>query len=310
MRRLLLIAALLLPVRAAAEAGLTGAATLRRPLAARPVGMADAFTAMQGGLSSVGHNPAALAKLEKPDLLSTYNRGAAEDSFAFLGYAHPLSKLVVFGGLVYYDGGHFDVALSNGVRERRKAQQDFVGQAGAALPLGGGLSAGAQAKVMRLELAGEATAQGAAVDGGLHWRTPLKGLALGASLLNVGPEVKYESEGDPLPLTARAGAAYAFDMTGLNSDNPAAFGFSHFIITADAVKVRDERLAASTGLEMGMDLQDLGFVSLRGGYLFDRDLQSVAFGVGVREGRYTLDYGLGVMKRLTHAHHVTLGIGF
>lgn len=310
MRHLLLAAALLLPARASAEGGLTGAPTLRRPLAARPVGMADAFTAVQGGISSLGHNAAGLSRLAKPDLLTTYNRGVADDSFAFIGYAHPISKLVVFGGLVYYDAGTFDVALSNGARERRKAQQDFVGQGGVALPLGGGLSVGAQAKVMRLELAGEATAQGAAVDGGVHWRAPLKGLSLGASLLNAGPSVKYESEGDPLPLTARAGAAYSFDMTGMSSDNPASFGFSHFMLTADAVKVREERLAASAGLEMGMDLQDLGQVSLRGGYLFDRDLQSVAFGLGVREGRYTLDYGLGVMKRLTHAHHVTLGVGF
>ena len=298
-------AALLLFLASSArgEAGLTAAPTLRRPLSARAVGMGDAFTAVEGGLSSLGHNAAALARIEKPEARATFTRGIIEDKFSFASYAHPLSGMVLGAGLLYYDAGTIRIKTTAGAEESRKAQQDFVGLFSAAAPLGR-LSVGGQLKAMRLTLAGT-SASGAAADLGAQWRSPLPGLTLGASALNLGPDVKFESEGDPLPMTLRAGAAW-----GAVIDPGENFAFSQFTFTGDVVKVRDEEVRPSAGMEMGMRIVDQGIVALRFGYLFNRELDSFTAGVGLRDGRYSLDYAIGVMRQISHAHHLTFGLSF
>lgn len=310
MRPLLLILALLAPGQAAAEGGRTAAPTLRRPLSARAVGLGEAFTGVEGGLASFGYNPAGLSAVKVPELTSTYTNGLIDDRFTFLGYAHPLSLLVVTAGLAYYNAGTIDLNLSNGVQEKRSAQVDLVGMGGLSVPLPAGFSAGAQLKFLRTELAGEARASAYALDAGALWKTPLKGLSLGASLLNAGPDVKFESEGDPLPLTARAGAAYNLDLLASGVTKDASFAFSKILITADVVKVRTENAAISSGLEMVMDFTEHSVLALRFGYLFARELDSLTVGLGVREGRFTFDYAIGVMKRLQNVHHLSFGVRF
>lgn len=302
MIRALFLAALLSP-QAAAQSGLTGAATLRRPLSARAVGMAEAFTAVSGGLASQGHNPAGLTGLKKPELRTTYTHGIVDDKFTFLTYGMPTGPLAVTAGLMYYDGGSINVNLSDGTRAKRKAAQDFVGVFGLGLPLGP-LSIGGQLKAMRLTLGDAATATGAAVDAGVLWRTPLKGLSLGASLLNMGPDVKYESAGDPLPLSARGGAAYTFELT------QDTFAFSEFTVALDMVKTRDEETTGSAGLEMQMNVFEQSRLWLRFGHLLNKESNAFSTGVGMSEGRFSLDYAMGIMRRLNNVHHLTFGISF
>lgn len=312
MRRLTLLLALLAlaPGSAGAQAGRTAASTLRRPLSARAAGMGEAFTAVEGGPASFGYNPAGLSAVKAPELTSLYTNGLVDDRFTFLGYAHPLSWGVATAGLAYYNAGTIDLNLSNGVREKRTAQLDLAAIGGLSVPLPGGFSAGAHLKLLRSELAGEARAAGYALDAGALWKTPLKGLNLAASLLNAGPDMKFESEGDPLPLTARAGVAWAVDLlqSGLSKDQ--SFAFSKLVATADVVKARDEDAAVSTGLEMAMDLSARSALALRFGYLFGRELDSLTVGLGAREGRFTFDYALGVMKKLQNVHHLGFGVRF
>lgn len=302
-RALLALLLLAAPAAALAQAGLTAAPTLRRPLSARAAGLGGAFTGVEGGLASIGHNPAGLTGLKKMELRTTYMHGLVEDKFTFLNFGSPAGPAVLTGGLMYYDGGSIHVNLSNGTREKRKAAQDFVGVLGGAVALGP-VSIGAQVKAMRLALGGEATAAGGAADGGALWRTPVKGLTLGASILNAGPDVKFENEGDPLPLTLRAGAAWSFAST-----RDPTFAFSNFLLTADAFKTRDEDAGASAGLEMEMNLFEQSRLGLRLGYLL-REIGSFSFGVGIDDGRFSLDYAMAMAQRLSNAHHLTFGISF
>ena len=312
-RALALLALLLLPAAGLrAESGTTAAPTLRRPLAARPVGMGESFTAVAGGIDSLGYNPAAPASLSRPEAAMTYLNGPAGDDFGFLGYSHPLPFATLTGGFVYYNAGRIDLNLSDGTRGLRTAQQDLVGLLSAAVPLGRGLSVGGTAKFYRFDLAQEVRASGFAGDLGALWRTPLKGLNLGASLQNAGPDVKYESAGDPLPTTARFGAAYDFSLAGLRYFREGGFGFNRFLLTADGVKPRDNgSLLPNIGLETGMSFGDESGMALRFGYLFERDIPNFTLGAGFRQGRWRLDYAMGVGRAdVDGSHHVTLGAGF
>ena len=312
MRTRALLAALLLgaaPSAQALSAGVTGGATLRRPLGARPIGVADAFSAVGGGLDSLSTNPAGLMGIKRPQIQAVYIHGSVDDRFSYLGYGQKVGPIALSGGVIYYDGGKIGLNLSDGTRRSVQVQRDLAALIGVAIPLPGRLSAGVLAKAYRFELAETASTSGLAVDFGGQWRTPLRNFTVGASLQNIGPEVKYEEEGDPLPTTARAGAAYLLDLAALDYDIGRSM-FTNFLFTLDAIKARDERVAAATGVEMLMPMSDMGRLALRLGYIFNRDIDSVTFGLGFHEKRWTLDYGLGVKKVLSNVHHVALGFNF
>lgn len=292
-----------------AEAGRTAAGTLKRPIGARAIAMAESFAAPDGGLDSVGFNPAGLSRMKRPALQTSYSHGAVDDRFSFGGYAHPLPWGVVSAGFLYYDAGTIALNLSDGTRDNRKAQQDMAALAGLSLPLPAGFSAGGLAKVYRLELAEEARAAGYALDAGLIWHAPVKGVNLGASLQNLGPDVKFEQEGDPLPLTSRLGAAYLLEL-GRHGPLDSPYTFTKFLATADAIQVRGEKIAAGLGFEMYMPLAAHSHAALRAGYLFNRDLDAFSLGLGFKDKRFIMDYALGVRRALNKTHHVTLGVQF
>jgi hypothetical protein len=268
--------------------------------------MADAFAAVDGGLDSLSYNPAGMARLTQSELRSDYTHGLVDDSFSFLGYAQRLKPLTIGVGAEYYDAGTINLNLSDGTQGTRKVEQDYVGMLAAAAELPGGLAAGLVAKYYRFNLAQEARASGAAFDAGAQWHSPLPGLSFGAALQNVGAAVKFEQQGDPLPRTIRAGAAYALTLEGQTGD--AVVAFDRFLFTADMISVLDEPLAAATGVELRMPFGPSGSAALRMGYQFNSTANGLALGVGFREGRFLIDYAMGLQKTLGNVHHFSLGV--
>jgi len=283
----------------ARAAGLTGGVSLRRPVSARVVGLAETFAAAAGGASSLGTNPAGLTGAERPELTSTFTSGVVDDAFGFLGYAHPTRLGVAAAALAYYDAGKVELSFPGGVKETRTAQRDMIFQTGWAKALGAGLSAGILAKFYRFELAQEAHASGLAADAGLQWAVPLPGLRIGGSISNLGQAVRFESESDPLPLTARLGAAWTLRSAD-----------TRLTLLVDGVKVRDEAAYPSAGGEFCLAFGPTTELALRGGWIFNHASDGAAFGLGVREGRFTLDYALAAKGILGNVHHVSLAVRF
>jgi hypothetical protein len=112
---------------AAGQAGTTAGATLTRPLGSRAVAMAEAFTAVDGGMDSLSYNTAGLTGLKQPEFRADYTRGIVDDSFTFLGYGHKFKSVTAAAGLAYYDAGTINLNLSNGTTGKRRVQQDWVG---------------------------------------------------------------------------------------------------------------------------------------------------------------------------------------
>lgn len=310
MRRILLLAALALACAAHARAaGLTGGGSLRRPVSARVVGLAETFAAAAGGASSLGTNPAGLTGAERPELQSTFTSGVLDDAFGFLGYAHPTRLGVAAAALAYYDGGDVELSFPGGVKETRKAQRDMIFSAGWAKTLGAGLSAGFLAKFYRFELAQEARASGLAADAGLQWATPLPGLRLGGAISNFGQSVKFESESDPLPLTTRFGAEWTLSARPAEGEAEYYSG-TRLTLLVDGVKVRDEAAYPSAGGEFCLQVGSSTELALRGGWIFNHASDGAAFGLGVKEGRFTADYALAAKGILGNVHHVSLAVRF
>jgi len=308
MKRLALTAFVLL---AAAEAGAVGSPTLRRSLSTRSAAMAEAYSAVPGGLTSLGTNPAGLSAAARPQLDTMFTSGVLDDTFGFLGWAQPLPLGVAAAGLSYYDAGKVSLQFANGTSDSRNAARDFVGHFAWGLPLPGGLSLGATGKFFRFELAQEAKASGAALDAGAQWKTPLKGLSLGAALQNAGPGVKFEQETDPLPLTARGGLSWAWSKS--ESRKPGELSEvtgTSVLISADGVKVRDETMTAALGSELAMDFGPRTSIALRAGWRFNSDYARLTIGVGMREGRFSIDYAMAEKRTLGQTHHAGFGVRF
>lgn len=312
MRRAASLAALLAlaPARSFAAAAATGAAVLRLPLSARASALGGALAAAGGGLDSLGVNPAGAATARLPELRSSFFTGAASDSFGFLGYAHPFKAGTALAGFSYYDAGTVGIVNLDGSQQTVVAERDYVGMAGWAMPLGGGVSVGALGKAYRFTLAQSASASGFAGDAGARWETPLRGLSLGASLQNLGPNVKFEASGDPLPLSARAGAAWTYE-TRPPAEDRSAYSGVRLTLTADAVQVRDEPLAGAAGGECEVSIGRETAIAVRLGNRFDSASDGgLSFGVGMREGRFTGDYALASRGALGNVQDFSLGVRF
>lgn len=244
---------LLLPAAGRAALASNGSTTLRRALSSRAAALGGAMTGLGAGLDSIGVNPAGLTGAARPELQSTLTSGVIDDVFGFLGYAHPLKAGVAAAGLAYYDAGSVTIVETGGASRSVSAQRDFVGMGAWAMPLGAGFSVGALGKVYDFSLAQTAHARGFAADAGARWVTPVPGLSLGAAVQDLGPGVKFESDSDPLPLTARAGAAWTYYAPGGGGSMTYIHG-TRLTFTADTAKVRDEQEAFATGGEFSLEL--------------------------------------------------------
>jgi hypothetical protein len=300
----------LAPGAASAASASNGAAILRLPLSARAAALGGGISAVDGGLDSLGVNPAGVAAGTRPSLLTSFFTGAADDSFGFLGYAQPLKAGTAMAGFSYYDSGTVGIVNLDGSQQTVVAERDYIGMLGWAMPLGGGLSVGALGKGYKLTLAQSASASGFAADAGLRWATPLRGLSFGAALQNLGPNVKFESSSDPLPRTLRGGAAWNFVDRSPSEFNTNYSGIS-VTLTADAVSVRDEGVTAEAGGECTVSIGHLTDVSLRLGNQFNSASDGgLSFGIGIREGRFTGDYALTSRGALGNVQDFSIGVRF
>ncbi len=300
-----------IPTAAWSISSTPGGLTLQQPLGARATAMGQGFVAADGGIDSIGYNPAGVSTAAHPSLQTAYTRGVVDDSFGSTAYVHPLGPVVLAAGAAYYDAGTVALNLSNGNTGTVRAQQDFYEMLGLGADLGYGFSAGGLAKAYQFSLGQQAHAQGFAADAGLIYHTPLDGLNLGGSVQNMGPSIKYETGGDVLPTTYRAGAAYLLDLERLNLvPRDGANFFTKYLVTADAIFVRQQPVEAATGLEMDMPFGKFTHVLVRAGFLWNSDSDGLTIGLGFRERHFILDYAVGIQKSLGNLNRFSIGYEF
>lgn len=308
---LLACAALLASPAARAEPGRTAAAFLQRPLGARAAGMGGAFAAVRGSLDSAQYNPAAIATVPRRTLASTYLSGFDGANHGFLAYAHPFPFGTVGASVLYYNAGGIDLSLSDGTTGRVTAEEDSAWALSYSLALAKSLYVGALYRFVRMELAETASASSSQGDFGVLWRTPLRGLSLGAAYQYLGPDIRFEEVGDPPPRTLRYGLAFHFPDVEISAADPSvdleAFDMT---LAADVAQTLHEEVSPRMGAELGLTPSYMTRVALRAGWVFGRDSESFTFGMGLRQGRLGLDYALGKGKDLGNLQQFSLTIDF
>jgi len=275
-----------------AGAGESGAAFLKLPVDARAVAMGEAFTAQAQGATSLYWNPAGLAKVPRFDLAAMHNvyLMSTFQDYAAGAYTHP--SWGSFGlSLNYWGSGSISGTDSVGNNTGSFSANDLAVTGGYARKVGKNMSLGLGVKFIS-EKNENASGTAFALDLGGLYEVPAQRLVLGASVSNLGSQMKLVEKGYPLPLTFRAGGAYALPKLPLR-------------FAADLTAPNDGSVSAGLGTEY---LATKMF-ALRAGYRTGSNLHGLSglrAGAGFAYQGFGLDYAFAPYGELGMVHRVSL----
>jgi opacity protein-like surface antigen len=267
--------------------GTTAAGFLKIGVGARAAAMGDAFTVIVDDSTALYWNPAGLAKIEKRQLLATYNMWFAGINQGYLGVGFPLSgQGIVAGGVNYVDMGDFD-----GRDEAGNPTGTFTASAlnyhlGYANRVGEKLMWGISAGLVQDTIASD-TKSTYAANLGLIFKSS-ESLSLGLALQNIGGQLG----GDPLPFVAKVGMAYSWKS---------------LLLVLDIASPTDNDVYYGAGIEWWI----MDGIALRAGYKTNQDIgEGLTAGLGFNKGKIRFDYAYVPYGELGNTHKVSLGMSF
>ncbi|MFI5347533.1 MAG: PorV/PorQ family protein [Elusimicrobiota bacterium] len=299
----------------ARQAGTSGAPFLNQGADARAAGMGNAVSASADDASATYWNPADLAGLHYRHAMLTHTASYKSTFYDFLAYAHPVEirrgsererdllpdQLGTIGAcLLYQNAGSLSEVDNTGTPTGQSfTPQDFAVSLGWGAELARGLDAGIAVKYVTSKI--QASASTGAVDFGARWRATIPGTEFGYTLSadarNVGGQLKFHDESDPLPLIVVVGQAlHPFRALTLEFDYNAP---------------RDAAAYPSFGVEWRAPMTEGLTAALRAGYdgrVKKSDLggtTGITFGGGLGFQRFGFDYAwspagdLGSTQRLS-----------
>lgn len=272
---------------------------------ARAAAMAGAMTTVANGSGALFHNPAVMAFMPTSvDVAINYNRWIADINHysASLAFSPANHKYGTFGFSWHYvDYGEMQGALPWANDKGYIKTETFNPSAimvgvGYAKALSAKFSVGAQLKYVGQQLGYSAVQLGdandslsvrkykqfaAAFDFGTLFKTGWKSLAFGMSVRNFSNEIQYETESFQLPLTFCMGVSMnLLDML------PAVPEMHALSFALDAVHPR----SYPEYLNIGMEYSYKNLLSLRYGYMGNRDERTSSFGFGIHISGIQFDY--------------------
>lgn len=325
----LLLAALALASSASAEnIGVTAVPVLQLPTSARAAGMGSAFTGLADDLSALHYNPAGLSIMPWREASFTYLKGFEDQSIQHIAIGGPIPFAGLIGEGFTAMGGsilmasHGDVEINRlnangtlGTTDSREAGSDMIATFGYServavfeIPVKQDSirlehTMGVSGKYIRSTLAETYTATTFAGDVGYLVRAPDQGVGFGAAVQNIGSKLTFIEEGDPLPLTYRAGFSWRPQLP----DTLTLPARQEITFLGDAVYLARER--ASRGL-IGLEYSAMRAWSARLGYKLNDSAAGFTVGFGGSWGPLSMDYAWAMTDALSDAHRFTFTYKF
>ena len=289
------------PVFAAGN-GTSGAQFLQIIASPRAAAMGGAYTALCDDVNTIAFNPAGIAYLSTGEVALAQNNWIQGISNQYLAAAVPVRGFGTLGLEVNMlsvgditrtdvvgnsDGTTFGSSnMSAGLSYAKAISKNF--------------SAGVNIKTIN-ETIDNVQASGYAADVGALFRASSK-IDLGVAVQNIGAEIKFIDEADPLPLTLRGGLAYR--------------PVTNVACTLDVVQPNDSGVYECVGLEYaaGAISNDKVVFPFRAGYRtgYDSgDLSGFSLGAGVLyNGHISVDLAWTPMGILGDSLKFGLGVRF
>ncbi len=276
--------------RAQSSAGADAFDFLRLDANARAVGMGGAYTALATDSNALLYNPAGLARVRTNEATFMHNQYALGVGQQYIGAALKNGLGFQFNYASLGNVPRTTIANPGGTGGRLNVSDTSLG-AGYGRELSANLALGGGLKYISESL-GDVSVSGYAADlGGLYRMPDVNGLTLGASLLNLGPSVKFQSNSEKLPTTIRLGSAYRLRLPR----NDLTFGF-------DITKSVTDKVRLGIGAETLIDEK----FAVRAGFTTRQDVGiGIAFGLGWKGRKVGADYAFVPLGELGNAHRIS-----
>jgi len=292
---------LLVPAFAGAADGpaSAGAGYLRLPLGAHSIAMGEVKAALLGDPFGWCSNPAALHSMSGSGAGLFHSEWMLDDRYESLMGYHRINRMFIVGGAFTYtyrpEIQGYDGA---GTETKKLKSNNYQARLGVGFSPVRAFTAGINVKYFR-ETLDEFAAGGAGVDLGALYVFEAAKIALGAAIENFGPDVRFDSTGEPLPVTMRVGVSHAAvirrDVLQVTS-------------AVDLVKPRYESIYMSAGVSVEL----YKAIAVRIGYCGQEyrsgDGLTMGAGVGIRD-RIVADYAASSYGDLGTIHTLTLSFG-
>ncbi len=288
MKKIFLIFALSSSIILSQSAGSNGLPFLKFGFGARNIAMGDAGTSISNDITSLFYNPSNLAGKENSEVMFMHNEWIQDVKSEVGGI-----RSVVFGLPIALG---FNISSISNIEVRQNAVLEpestfdakyFFGSISTGFFITEEFSVGTSVKYLYEGLyVDEAT--GWAVDFGVSYLTPVKGLTASAVFKNLGSMNNLRTESTKLPSEFRIGTAYTIAFFGSDFGFIAAGEFQkytlendiHFNVGGEAVY--NETIAIRTGYQTGYESRGFtGGIGLIWGNLnFDYAFVPFSLGIG------------------------------
>jgi tetratricopeptide (TPR) repeat protein len=295
-----LMAAGFLTGLAEAGAGTTAANFLRIGQGARGAGMGEAQSATTEDVNAAYWNVAGLSQLRYQEVSLMHYALVEGIRYQQASYAKPTLtngtfafglNILDYGSIKGYDQG----GTPTGSVDARNTLV-YGGWARRIAPTKP-LSAGVSFKYLQSNLAGY-KASAPMIDLGLLYPIVagrLRNVKLAATIRNIGPDIKYDQSGSPLPRQMVLGAGWS----GLGGN---------LVIDVDAISPKDQAAYFAAGLEYRV----FELLRLRVGYNGVSNFvgSGITYGMGLQFTQWSLDYAYVPFGDLGNTNRVSVGVRF
>lgn len=298
---LIIVAALLGDVAVAgSDVGRTSADFLMIGQGAAAAGMGGAYTAVSDGAASTYWNAAGLTGMERSEVSLGHFAWFQDINVEQASFAMPLDAgPVLAASITYVNYGTIEGYDNAGVPTGELTAYDWVGGLSVGYPVTDAFSIGLTGKFVNQKL-DEFSASTFAAD--FAFKYHLANFAVGGAITNVGGKMKFDTESEDLPTSARLGVA--------------AFPFNGALMASMDV---EQRFQGDMIVHQGLQFGYQGQYFLRAGYdyLPGQDgnglSTAISFGGGIKFDFADIDYAFTPNDKSTsedlHRFSVVLKLG-
>ena len=275
-----LIAFVLSSAVAAGGSGETTATFLTLGVGGRPSAMGEAYAGLAEGANALAYNPAGVAGVESAEVTAMHAEWLEGLRYEYVAFIYPTSWGTLGVDARAFTTGEMELRTNpvNPPEEPEGAfsATDVAVDLSYARALATTFAAGVNAKLVSQKIY-DSSAVGFAGDAGLYW-APLPGFSAGLAARNLGPDVAFEQESSPLPMTAEVGLAYRL--------------LERTVVASVAAEkpFRDDFLYKG-----GVEYNPFSFVAGRVGYIYGLDTggyTGLTGGLGVNVGGFSFDFAV------------------
>lgn len=285
------------------QAGKSGFAFLKLGVSGRGVSMADAMSATVNGAAATYYNPAGILTLSgdngSAQLLLMHKEWIQDARTEFLGGAVMLDSENAIGLSINTTTiSDIDIRTVPGAAAGTFSSRDFSLGLSLAHQFSEEFRAGVSGKFLFQKIFVDQSS-GFAFDLGAQYTTSFEGLALGATLANLGNVSDLRNESSKLPILLRIGPAYSTELTDITSSVTLAGDFVHVFPAKQSL------------LNLGGEFLFQNLFAARLGYQLGSEGRGFSAGIGVIQGMFMFDYAYAPLSSdLGNSHTFSLAVNF